>query len=144
MKKQKHYFLIIPSSDIYTKIKGDSVKIIDGSKAKKIFDDYQIPTDYQKIVVKVPIKTNVARELLTHSTYYLKESLTKIILNNKKEIYLESTDNIIDTKLSLYNIDKVKEFYQGIIDNKITSKYEQAIKEIYKYHYLNKERIKKK
>ena len=88
------------------------------------------------------LENNFGKELSTNSIYLLRELLVKSILGNNESIFIESTDNLIETKLSLYNIGKVKEFYQSIIDNKLSVNYEKAVKEIYRYHYLNKENNK--
>ena len=145
MKKKKNYYLIVPSSDIYVKTKDDSIKIIDHGGAIEIFKKHGIPTEYQKVVIKVSLENNFGKELSTNSVYLLRESLVKSILSNSNEsIFLESTDNIVETKLSLYNINKVKEFYQELIDNKLSVNYEKTMKEIYRYHYLNKKNNKLK
>ena len=144
MKKNKNYYLIVPSSDIYVKTKNDIVKIINHSGAVDIFNKYDIPTEYQKVVIKVSLENNFGKELSTNSVYLLRELLVKSILGNNESIFIESTDNLIETKLSLYNIGKVKEFYQSIIDNKLSVNYEKAVKEIYIYNNINKENNKLK
>ena len=139
---KKKYYLIIPSSDIYVKNKDKDIVVINHTEGTEIFEKYNIPKQFQKIVVKVSLKNNIAKELLTHSIYYIKESIIKSITDNNQNISMDSIDNLIDTKLSIYSIDAVKAFYQSIIDNKLSVSYEKAVKEIYKYHYLKEEKRK--
>ena len=138
MKKKKHYYLIVPASDIYMKAKDNDTILFDYAAVGTLFDKYNIPKEYQKVIIKLSFKNNMAKEMATNSVYIIKESLVKAVLNNKTTISLESLDNVIETKLSIYHIDKAKSFYQAIIDNKLAVNYEKAIKEIYRYHYLNK------
>ena len=142
MKKIKNYYLIIPSSDIYVKNEKRNVLVIDHGSVEEIFDNYNIPREYRKIVVKLSLKNSIAKELLSNSLYFMKESLVKAILNNSQTLTMESSDNIIDTKTTMYDIHTVKKFYQDIIDNKLSVEYRKAIKEIYKNHYENKKNDK--
>ena len=130
---KKNYYLIVSSSDIYVKTKDKNVVIVDHMEAGSIFDKYEIPKDYQKVVIKISLKNNIAKELLTHSVYFMKEPVIKAISDSNSSLSLDSLDNIID---------KVKAFYQGIIDNKLSVSYEKAVKELYKYHYLKKQNNK--
>ena len=141
---KKNYYLIIPSSDIYVKTKKNDIVTIDHGEAISIFDKYGIPKKYQKIIIKVSLKNNIAKELLTHSAYFLKDSIIKSISENNGLLALDSIDNIIETKVAIYHIDKVKLFYQNIINNKLSVNYEKAVKELYRYHYLKKKENKLK
>lgn len=137
MKKKKNYYLIVSSNDIHMKNKVNGVTMINHAEVSKIFDSYNIPKEFQKVIVKISLSNNIAKELLTHSVYYVRGSVIKTILSNNSNLMLESVDNVIDTKISVFNIDKVKAFYQSIIDNKLSVNYEKAVKEVYRYHYLN-------
>ena len=138
---KNNYYLIIPSSDIYVKTKKDDVKMISQGEAKDIFDKYEVPEEYQKIIIKVSLKKNIAKEMLTKSPYFIKESIIKSITDNSI-ITMDSLDNIVETKVAIYHIDKVKDFYQSIIDNNLSVNYEKAVKELHRYHYLKKEKNK--
>ena len=137
MKKKKNYYLIVSSNDIHMKSKKNGVTIINHAEVSKIFDSYNIPKEFQRVIVKISLSNNIAKELLTHSVYYVRGSIIKTILSNNSNLMLESVDNVIDTKISVFSIDKVKAFYQSIIDNKLSVNYEKAVKEVYRYHYLN-------
>lgn len=138
MKKDKNYYLIVDSSEIYKKdIKDDVILTIPG-EVSSIFNKYSIPRECRKIVIKVSLSDNTAKELLSNSIYYMDESLVKAILSGKKELRLESVDNIIETNLSMHDIKTIKEFYQTIIDRELSSKYKKAIKEIYTKQYEKK------
>ncbi len=133
MKKHKNYYLIAPASDIYAKTTQEKTIIIDQNQVSSIFDNYNIPKQFQKLVLKLSLKDNfeTASELLTESTYFLKEPFIKSILSTKKKINLESIDNIIDTSCKLYQYEEVKSFYQFLIDYGFTKDYQLALKEIY-------------
>ena len=139
MKKGKNYYLIVPSSNIYVKNKDNDGKTINYNVASNIFNKYGVPMEYQKVIVKISLKHCLAKELLTHSMYGVNEVPVTSILKKDHSLYLESLDNIIETKLSIYMADKVKQFYQSIIDNGLAVNYKNAVKEIYKYHCLNVE-----
>ena len=146
MKEKKNYYLIVPVNDIYEKTKKEKVLMIDNYNPKEIFDKYQIPNKYQKIVLKLAFKNdfNLAKELLTDAIYILEIPFIKVLLcsNESKTIRMESIDNIIETKCSFYSINKVKEFYQELIDNKIIYNYELAINELFRYNKKKKDNVK--
>ena len=146
MKEKKNYYLIVPVNDIYEKTKKKDTLMIDNYSPKEIFDKYQVPSEYQKIVLKMSLKNdfNLAKELLTNTIYILKVPFIKILLcpNKSKTIRMESIDNIIETKCNLYNVDKVKELYDGIVANNLLSNYETAIEEIFRYNNKKKNNIK--
>ncbi|MBR7042224.1 MAG: hypothetical protein IKI04_01855 [Bacilli bacterium] len=142
MKKDKRYYLIVSSSDIYIKSNKNDVLVINHGMVEDIFNNYNIPKEYRKVIIKLSLKNSMAKELLSNSVYYMKEPLVKAILGNKGTLTMESNDNIIDTKLSMYDINAVKSFYQNIIDNKLSVEYRKAIKDIYKNHYESKKNNK--
>ena len=132
MKEKKNYYLIVPVSDIYEKKLIHNVYLINNQDTKYLFNYYDIPLNYQKVVFKIDINKNQAKELLTDSIYNLNESFIKILLKNNNQTFkMESIDNVIDTKCKLYTIKSVKTFYQSIIDKGLSRDYELAIKEIH-------------
>ena len=132
MKEKKNYYLIVPVSDIYEKKLIHNVYLINNQDTKYLFNYYDIPLNYQKVVFKIDINKNQAKELLTGSVYNLKEPFIKILLKNNNQTFkMESIDNVIDTNCKLYTIKSVKTFYQSIIDKGLLRDYELAIKEIH-------------
>lgn len=140
MNTLKNYYLVIPVTDIWVKVKKDNIVISDGKKATDIFNALDIPKEFQKIVLKISIggmnTPKDAFELTTNEMFYFKIPIIKAILNSSKYDKLEILSHHIDiyTKISFYHADKVKEFYQGIIDAKLALNYEKAV-----YHMFGKE-----
>lgn len=155
MTTLKNYYLIIPIEDILVKEKKGNILISDGKKAIDIFNELNIPNNFQKIVLKISIgginTPKDAFELITNELFYFKTPVIKAILNSSKYDKLEILSHHIDiyTKISLYHAEKVKSFYQSIIDANLALNYEKAVfrifgKEYKQENHLSKNKILKK
>ena len=136
MSTIKNYYLIIPARDIYIRDNRGDVIASDGGAATKKFNEYKIPKDFQKIILKVSIggifSPKDAFELTTDEMFYFKTPIIEHILNkNNGMLILSSHNTEIYTFSNICHADKVKAFYQQIIDAGLALEYESAIREIF-------------
>lgn len=149
---KKNYYLIIPARDIYIKKKEDNIIVENKSILKDSFNNYGVPQEYQKIIIKVSIGSKLGLytgfELTTNEMFLFKTSILKAILNKKNYDKLEiiSHTSEIITDNHLYHAAKVKEFYQELIDNGLAAKYQNALTDIFgkKSDNLSLKRVLKK
>ena len=136
MNTIKNYYLIIPARNIYIRDKKGNVIVSDGGAAKDIFNTYRIPIELQKIILKVSIgglnTPKDAFELTTDEMFYFKTPIIEHILGkNKGMLMIASHNTDVYTDSHIYHADKVKAFYQQIIDAGLALDYESAIREIF-------------
>lgn len=140
MNTVKNYYLIVPVKDVFMKEKKGNIITADGNKATDIFNEHNIPIEFQKIVLKISIggiyTPKDAFELVTNEMFCFKTPVIKALLKQKQKEKLEllSYNAEIFTNISFYHADKVKEFYQKIINAGLALNYEKAT-----YHILGKE-----
>ena len=137
MNTIKNYYLIIPIRDVYVRDRKGDIISSDGGVATKKFDEYKIPKDFQKIILKVSIggiySPKDAFELTTDEMFYFKTPIIEHILGKNKGMLMLSSHNIdiYTDSHHIYHADKVKTFYQQIIDAGLALDYESAIREIF-------------
>lgn len=139
MNTIKNYYLIIPIKDIYIRNKKGNVIVSDGGTARDIFNAYKIPTELQRIILKISIgglnPPKDAFELTSDEMFYFKTPIIEHILNKNNGMLMISSHNTdIYTDCHIYHADKVKDFYKQIIDAGLALDYESAVREMFNKH----------
>lgn len=136
MNTKKNYYLIISTKNILIKEKMGDMMVADGQKANDIFNQYKIPEEFQKIILKVSVgnffEPKNALELTTGEMLFFKTSFIKTIINKSEnmELMMVSHNTEIYTKVNFYHVDMVKKFYQEIIDAEKATDYQLAVADI--------------
>lgn len=136
MNTIKNYYLIIPIKDIYIRNKKGNVIVSDGGTARDIFNAYKIPTELQRIILKISLGGLVppkdAFELITSEMFCFETSIISHILGKKNGMLMILSHNAeIYTDCSISHADEVKAFYQKIIDSGLALNYETAVKRMF-------------
>lgn len=124
----KSKYLLIESSGI-------NIKNLKSITIEEIFDKYQIPTEYQKIILRNCLYTspNPQKEFYELTTDI---EFSLLCMSQKHDCFLlcseNSNGNRVFIKSNYTPIDKelVNTFYQGIIDKNLALNYELAVNEI--------------
>lgn len=137
MEKKNHYYLLVSVDDIYNSHSLNNVVIVDNSKARNSFAQNNVPSKYQKVIIKVAVggitEPVDAFELVTKKMFYFKVPFLRSILNPTANPIIEilTKDVRLIAENKLYHADAIKKFYQEIIDNNLALNYNKAIREIF-------------
>jgi hypothetical protein len=134
MDKKRNYYLIVPIENVYQHTKENGKLKLDNAVIKNAFKKYNVPEDYQKLIFKISFggktEPNDAIELITEKLFCFKKPdfKTNPKVSPHPVIELLSKDICVVTLNKITPTERIKSFYQMIIDNGIATDYCNALR----------------